>query len=72
MPAAPSSPIDPAIGHPLAAVQFVGSDRATVLSVLSAVAIVRRRRPLNGKEKWSTDTVYAITSLSPTRHTWPK
>lgn len=29
-----------------------------------AIQIVRRRRPLNGK-KWSTETIYAITSLSP-------
>ncbi|HMG32027.1 MAG TPA: hypothetical protein VK585_18125, partial [Jiangellaceae bacterium] len=29
-----------------------------------AVQIVRRRRPL-GAKKWSTQTVYAITSLSP-------
>jgi predicted transposase YbfD/YdcC len=28
-----------------------------------AIQIVRRRRPLNGK-KWSTETVYAITSLT--------
>lgn len=31
-----------------------------------AAQIVRRRRPLNSK-KWSTETVYAITSLSPTQ-----
>jgi len=29
------------------------------------VQIVRRRRPLNGKKRWSTETVYAITSLNP-------
>jgi len=31
-----------------------------------AIQIVRRRRPLNGtnKKKWSTETVYAITSLT--------
>jgi Ni/Co efflux regulator RcnB len=31
-----------------------------------AIQIVRRRRPLNGK-KWSTETVYAITSLAATQ-----
>ena len=31
-----------------------------------AIQIVRRRRPLNGKTKWSTETVYAITSLTAT------
>ena len=34
-----------------------------------AVQIVRRRRPLNakkGKKKWSTETVYAVTSLTAT------
>jgi predicted transposase YbfD/YdcC len=29
-----------------------------------AIQVVRRRRPLDGK-KWSTETVYAITSLTP-------
>ena len=29
-----------------------------------ALQIRRRRRPLNGKTKWSTETVYAITSIS--------
>ena len=34
-----------------------------------AIQIVRRRRPLNGKngKKWSTETVYAITSLTATQ-----
>jgi Transposase DDE domain len=31
-----------------------------------AIQIVRRRRPLNGK-KWSTETVYAVTSLTATQ-----
>jgi hypothetical protein len=35
MPAAPSSPVDPAICHLLAAVEGVGGDRATVVSVLA-------------------------------------
>jgi predicted transposase YbfD/YdcC len=44
MPAAPSSPIDPAICHLLAAVEGVGGDRATVVSVLAGVADPRARR----------------------------
>ena len=34
-----------------------------------AIQIVRRRRPLTGKnsKKWSTETVYAITSLAATQ-----
>jgi predicted transposase YbfD/YdcC len=32
---------------------------------VQAVQIVRRRRPLKGKKRWSTETVYAITSLTP-------
>lgn len=28
---------------------------------------MRRRRPLKGKKRWSTETVYAITSLHPTQ-----
>ena len=44
MPAVSSSPIDPAIGQLLAAVESVGSERATVLSVLAAVADPRARR----------------------------
>ncbi len=31
-----------------------------------AIRIIRRRRPLNGT-KWSTETVYAITSLTATQ-----
>ena len=31
-----------------------------------ALRIVRRRRPLNSK-KWSAETIYAITSLTPCR-----
>jgi predicted transposase YbfD/YdcC len=31
-----------------------------------AVQIIRRRRPLRGKKRWSTETVYAITSLAAT------
>jgi predicted transposase YbfD/YdcC len=30
-----------------------------------AIQIVRRRRPLKGKKRWSTETVYAIASLNP-------
>ena len=30
-----------------------------------AIQIVRRRRPLNGKKRCSTETVYAIASLNP-------
>jgi predicted transposase YbfD/YdcC len=44
MPAASSSPIDPAICHLLAAVEGVGGDRATVVSVLAGVADPRARR----------------------------
>jgi hypothetical protein len=44
MPAAPSSPIDPAICQLLAAAEGVGGDRATVLSVLAGVADPRARR----------------------------
>jgi hypothetical protein len=29
-----------------------------------AIQIVRRRRPRNGTKKWSTETIYAITSLT--------
>jgi predicted transposase YbfD/YdcC len=32
-----------------------------------AVQVVRRRRPLNGGKRWSTETVYAITSLDATQ-----
>ena len=34
-----------------------------------ALLVVRRRRPLNGKnsKKWSTETVYAVTSLTVTQ-----
>ena len=32
---------------------------------VQAIQIVRRRRPLKGKKRWSTETVYAITSLTP-------
>ncbi len=32
-----------------------------------AAQIIRRRRPLNGKKRWSSETVYAITSLAPTQ-----
>src|SRR6266508_560677 len=56
MPAAPSSPIDPAIGHLLAAVQSVGSDRATVLSVLAAVADPRARRGIRHR----LETILAV------------
>jgi DDE_Tnp_1-associated len=42
MPSTP--PIDPTIGHLLAAVGSVDADRATVLSVLAAVADPRARR----------------------------
>lgn len=31
-----------------------------------AIQIVRRRRPLHGRKRWSTQTVYAITSLEAT------
>ncbi len=36
-----------------------------------AIQIIRRRRPLNGKnnKKWSAETVYAITSLTATQAT---
>jgi predicted transposase YbfD/YdcC len=34
-----------------------------------AVQLVRRRRPLHGKKKWSTETVYAVTSLTATQAT---
>ena len=44
MPAAPSSPVDPAICHLLAAVPHLGEDRATVVSVLAGVADPRARR----------------------------
>jgi predicted transposase YbfD/YdcC len=44
MPAASSSPIDPAICHLLAAVEGVGGDHATVVSVLAGVADPRARR----------------------------
>jgi predicted transposase YbfD/YdcC len=44
MPAASSSPIDPAICHLLAAVKGVGGDGATVVSVLAGVADPRARR----------------------------
>jgi DDE family transposase len=44
MPAAPSSPIDPTIGYLLTAVGSVDADRATILSVLAAVADPRARR----------------------------
>jgi predicted transposase YbfD/YdcC len=44
MPAAPSSPIDPAICHLLAAVEGVSGDHATVASVLAGVADPRARR----------------------------
>jgi hypothetical protein len=43
-PAAPSSPIDPAICHLLAAVEGGGGDRSTVLPVLTGVADPRARR----------------------------
>jgi hypothetical protein len=33
-------------------------------NAIQAIQVVRRRRPL-GAKKWSTETVYAITSLSP-------
>lgn len=33
---------------------------------VQAVQVVRRRRPLKGSKRWSTETVYAITSLDPT------
>jgi hypothetical protein len=29
-----------------------------------AIQVIRRRRPLNGKKKWSTQTSYAVTSLA--------
>jgi Transposase DDE domain len=34
-----------------------------------AIQVVRRRRPLNGKNsrRWSTETVYAVTSLTVTQ-----
>jgi len=32
-----------------------------------AVQIIRRRRPLTGKKRWSTETVYAVTSLDATQ-----
>jgi hypothetical protein len=32
-----------------------------------AVQIVRRRRPLKGQKRWSTETVYAVTSLTATQ-----
>jgi len=32
---------------------------------VQAIQIVRRRRPLKGKKRWSTETVNAITSLNP-------
>ena len=44
MPAASSSPIDPAICHLLAAVEGVGGDHATVVAVLAGVADPRARR----------------------------
>ena len=44
MPAASSSPIDPGICHLLAAVEGVGGDHATVVSVLAGVADPRARR----------------------------
>jgi hypothetical protein len=44
MPAAPSSPVVPVICHLLAAAESLGEDRATVLSVLAAVADPRARR----------------------------
>ena len=44
MPAAPSSLIDPAICHLLAAAECLGEDRSTVLSVLARVADPRARR----------------------------
>ena len=56
MPAAPSSPIDPAIGQLLAAVQSVGCDRATVLPVLAAVADPRARRGIRHR----LDTILAV------------
>lgn len=34
---------------------------------VQAIQIVRRRRPLKGKKRWSTETVYAITCLNPTQ-----
>ena len=37
MPAAPSSPIDPSIGHLVALSETVAADRAGVLSVLARV-----------------------------------
>src|SRR6266516_2201142 len=44
MPAAPSSPIDPAICHLLAAAPDLEQDRAGVLAVLMGVADPRARR----------------------------
>ena len=32
-----------------------------------AVQVIRRRRPLNGNKKWSTEIVYAVTSLDATQ-----
>jgi predicted transposase YbfD/YdcC len=34
-----------------------------------AIQIRRRRRPLNGTSRWSTETVYAVTSLTATQAT---
>jgi len=44
LPAAPSSPIDPAISQLLTAAQFVGQEPARLLPVLAAVPDPRARR----------------------------
>jgi predicted transposase YbfD/YdcC len=61
MPAAPSSPIDPAIGHLLAAVRSVDADPATVLSVLAAVADPRARRGI--RHRLSTILTVAVCAV---------
>jgi hypothetical protein len=38
--------------------------RPTFLHAAQDIQIVRRRRPLTGTPRWSTETVYAITSLT--------
>ena len=61
MPAGPSSPIDPAIGHLLAAVKSVGSDRATVLPVLAGVVDPRARRGV--RHRLSTILAVAVCAV---------
>jgi hypothetical protein len=61
MPAAPSSPVDPALCRPFAAAEALDADRATVLSVLAAVTDPRARR--GGRHRLAVILALAVCAV---------